>query len=373
MFLVTTERRGDSSEWARIAEDLRRDIAEGKLAPGDKIGSETDLAQRYRVSRMTVHRALSELRDAGLVVRRPRAGTVVAGRVPSPEPAVRTVALVFYNAHVYPQANYLRGIQAALSDDDRAVLMDTRDDPRREAELLRRAAEEADAIFLYPTCAAENTDLLIEVSSRLPVVCLDRVPMGIPLDAVVSDNYDASRKVLQVLIDRGHRRIAHFTDSQLAVSTVQERLAAHRDALCEIGVDPRPLERMFPTSYGWDFSMFVTAIGDALHLLRSGPEPVTAAFCLHDQYMAATLAACESMGLRVPEDFEIASFHDSPSLPVANLDAVERIVPRIFEIGRMAAERLRERRRNPEAAPRVTSVASDILAARPSGTVRILA
>lgn len=63
-----------------VKETLREKIDSGVLTTGEKIESEEELADRFGCSRLTVHRALRELADEGLVVRRRRAGTQVARR-----------------------------------------------------------------------------------------------------------------------------------------------------------------------------------------------------------------------------------------------------------------------------------------------------
>jgi GntR family transcriptional regulator len=53
--------------YRRIVEDLRSDILDGVLAPGQRLPSENDLAEQYRTSRPTVRRAVAVLRAEGLV------------------------------------------------------------------------------------------------------------------------------------------------------------------------------------------------------------------------------------------------------------------------------------------------------------------
>jgi GntR family histidine utilization transcriptional repressor len=53
-------------------------IRTGEWRPGQRIPSETELAEAFGCARMTVHRSLRELADAGVVERRRRAGTRVA-------------------------------------------------------------------------------------------------------------------------------------------------------------------------------------------------------------------------------------------------------------------------------------------------------
>lgn len=66
--------------YQRVKDRLREQIDTGSLVAGQRISSEKDLAGEYGCSRLTVHRALRELADEGLLVRNRRAGTLVAER-----------------------------------------------------------------------------------------------------------------------------------------------------------------------------------------------------------------------------------------------------------------------------------------------------
>lgn len=62
----------------RIRSDIEQRIMSGVLNPGDRIPFEHELMAQYGCARMTVSKALSALADAGLIVRRRRAGSFVA-------------------------------------------------------------------------------------------------------------------------------------------------------------------------------------------------------------------------------------------------------------------------------------------------------
>jgi len=64
--------------YERIAQALEARIASGSVAIGETLPTEADLCRKYRVSRYTAREALRQLRDAGLITRRPRAGSTVA-------------------------------------------------------------------------------------------------------------------------------------------------------------------------------------------------------------------------------------------------------------------------------------------------------
>jgi GntR family transcriptional regulator len=62
----------------QIEEDLRGLIGDGQLGELDQVPSESELTQRFGVSRMTVRRALDRLVSDGVLFRKPGKGTFVA-------------------------------------------------------------------------------------------------------------------------------------------------------------------------------------------------------------------------------------------------------------------------------------------------------
>jgi GntR family phosphonate transport system transcriptional regulator len=77
---MTTRHRSTSgySTWRLIAEELRRDIVNGGQAPGTRLPSEGELAERFGVHRNTVRQAVAALAAEHLVVSRRGSGTFVA-------------------------------------------------------------------------------------------------------------------------------------------------------------------------------------------------------------------------------------------------------------------------------------------------------
>ncbi|MFB6825975.1 TetR/AcrR family transcriptional regulator C-terminal domain-containing protein [Streptomyces virginiae] len=75
--------------YLRIVASIRRRIADGELAPGDRVPSTRRIAAEWGVALATATKALTTLRLEGLVEARPRIGTVVAGSTPAAAPARR--------------------------------------------------------------------------------------------------------------------------------------------------------------------------------------------------------------------------------------------------------------------------------------------
>lgn len=64
--------------YARVKQYLKDELEAGRWAPGAQMPSEAELVAQFGVSRMTVHRALRELQDAGLITRLQGVGTFAA-------------------------------------------------------------------------------------------------------------------------------------------------------------------------------------------------------------------------------------------------------------------------------------------------------
>lgn len=75
---MSTQPTPPRARYAQVKEALRQSIASGQWRPGDRVPSEHELTRKYRVSRMTVNRALRELTAEGLVERIQGLGSFVA-------------------------------------------------------------------------------------------------------------------------------------------------------------------------------------------------------------------------------------------------------------------------------------------------------
>ena len=79
---VDLDRSSPVPLYFQVSRQIEAAIERGELAPGDRLENEISLADRWGLSRPTMRRAIEELVDKGLLVRRRGIGTqVVHGRV----------------------------------------------------------------------------------------------------------------------------------------------------------------------------------------------------------------------------------------------------------------------------------------------------
>jgi GntR family transcriptional regulator, arabinose operon transcriptional repressor len=329
--------------WKSIATEIEAKIASGELVPGSRMPSGDTLADSLGVNRNSVHRALEELQRRGLVVRRQGSGTIVAETERS---GVGRIALLVdgYSAiHNFPSGDLLRGIQDRLGDERNLIIADSRHDWVLENQQLTRLATEADGILLYP-CAPTRTDgIAALLKKKFPIVAIDRLPVGIEMDAVTTENRGAIYKIVTSLIEQGHVRIGFLATHKLSFSSVLERVSGYQDAMTEAGLDAEELFRWLPDEFESDSSIGFQIVRDTLISLRAQPKPITALVCLEDGLGCAAMKACASLGISVPQELEIATFNDWHPLSLLQPWNVRRIVQQKYEIGHSAADLLLKR------------------------------
>ncbi len=71
---------GPELVYVMVADDIAAKIASGELSPGARLPGEAALAAQYGVARMTVSRAVRELRERGLVTTVIGKGTYVRAK-----------------------------------------------------------------------------------------------------------------------------------------------------------------------------------------------------------------------------------------------------------------------------------------------------
>jgi LacI family transcriptional regulator len=230
-------------------------------------------------------------------------------------------------------------------------------DPAMERELVGAfAARRVDGLILAPT-APEQGYLTNEIRNGWPMVCVDRLPRGVDLDAVTTNNREASSEATLHLIRGGHRRIA-FIGGRSTLSTEQDRFSGFVDAMAASGVAVLP-ELVHHGAQGSDDAMRA-----ATRLLTSAERP-TAFFGAQNLITMGTFSALRHLDLqhRVAlvgfDDFGLADLLD-PAVTVVAQDA--------RAIGRLAAELLFARMANSHE-PTGTHVVKSRLVTRGSGEI----
>lgn len=171
---------------------------------------------------------------------------------------------------------------------------------RRVVSALR--SRRVDGILLVATRGKDIDHIRKAIESGIPIVCLDRVPVGIKIDAVLLDNVRGAQDCVRHLIRTGYRSIAIIT-GPLELGVARERLRGYEAGLREAKIAVSKefiLEGDFRENSGY-------LLAKDLLLRRARPS----AILVSNGVMAlGVLQAFEELGVRCPEEVAIANFDD---------------------------------------------------------------
>ncbi|GAB3414733.1 LacI family DNA-binding transcriptional regulator [Flindersiella endophytica] len=245
-----------------------------------------------------------------------------------------------------------RGVEeAALEHGYSVVLCNTNEDPERERRYLDVVlAEQAAGVIIAP--ATERTDLGVLQAHRVPVVTIDRRIGGVALDAVVVDNRSGAQHATNHLLDNGYERVACIS-GPADVSTAEERRLGYLAALEDRGhgaVGERYVRR---TDY-----RVAGGYAAACELLDQSPAPD--AFFVGNSLMAAgAMRALVERGAKIPDQFGMVCFDDSPWAPLM-APALTTVEQPTYQLGQTAASLLLDRLGGESAVPQLVTLATTL-------------
>lgn len=231
-------------------------------------------------------------------------------------------------------------VQAAArsaADAGLAVLVSTAGgDAAREQQVVESLIRRRVSGLLLATVADDHRYLRGSLAG-MPVVFVDRPPCALTADSVMQDDRGGASAATELLLSRGHRRIAAVGES-IAVPTIGRRCAGYRAASEAAGV-PVDDALVHLTSHP---AQTVPAFLDAV---LDGEQPVTAVFVLDS---ATAMHVVAQLHQRRRTDVAVLSFGDFPmaALLAPSVTAVDQS-PDI--LGRIAIERLLLRLDRPRA------------------------
>lgn len=165
------------------------------------------------------------------------------------------------------------------------VTASTDEDPATEQALIDALLQRRVQALLIVSASADHTHLAEEAGRGVPLVFVDRPPIGVLADTVLIDNAAGAASAVAHLVAAGHRRIAVVADlSRLA--TQQARIDGVSDAMTSAGIDD--WHRWFRQD-----AHDVAAAEEAVTELLAGSEPPTALFTLNNRITAGALRALQ--------------------------------------------------------------------------------
>lgn len=311
--------------YRQIADELKSQITESILVPGQTLPTEPELARQYAVTRVTLRKAVDLLVVEGLIKRQQGRGTFVADNRHATHPS--------YLLYVGPtEEHFFKEFYCALNREAQAkhlavAAFNPQANPTPEAtqhwgRLIARARALICDVNLWPTVEASTP-------SATPVLAFGRPEQGgtssrLPTYRLLLDTRKAVRIATEHVLKLGHTRIAFITAGPIPGADPllgkpypdMPEFLGFQDALLPAGISdcavlgiPGPAKEE-----EWEVSY------DAVlrHFLSSQSSIPTAFVCDADFRAARLLSVMKERGLHSPEDFSVVGLWNTPWCSITN-------------------------------------------------------
>lgn len=310
--------------YKKIQEDIKRLIAIGKLREGDRVPSEKELSERYRVSQITSKNALVGLMEEGLLVRIQGKGTFVMSK---PEHATAIdqlgewtagpgksgrIGLVLPTMKTKVDQRFLDNIEKYASASGYEVMLRiTRESQLEESKVISSFLKQGvDGMIIFPVENETYNDSILRLSlDRFPFVLIDRFLKEIKTYSVSSDNVNGTREAVEYLLNKGHSSIA-FISPEITNTVTDERAQGFEQAFLEHGLSiDKSLWCLLPLDE--------IASGQSVEHIRAFIDDnphITGIITANTELCRSAYKAAIASRRQVPDELELITF-DPPDLP----------------------------------------------------------
>ncbi|MGG4143453.1 GntR family transcriptional regulator [Paenibacillus algorifonticola] len=308
--------------YKQIQSYYRERILTGELRYKDRVPSEQEIMEEFRVSKITVKNALISLAEEGLITRIQGKGTFVAqvndealsvkSELQSGSPAegmnniIGFIIPTLKTKVIQKLVDYVE--LHAKEAGYQTILHITRESSVEESKAINKLTEiGVKGIIVFPTEDEKYNESLLRLSlDKFPFVFIDRYLRNIDTYQIISDNEAGSYETINYLLSKGHQNIALIspdnTNTAIEDRTlgfekayIDKRISIDKTLWCHVPLDILRTDRAEP---------YVTAF------LSLHPE-VSAIYALSAE---TAQIAYQSLGKLDRRETEIVSF-DNPDLP----------------------------------------------------------
>lgn len=330
--------------YQQIKEDLLAQINQGILHPGDKIPTEHELIQKYQVSRITVSKALNELKADGIITRFPNKGSFVSQSHAFSSPAVPVsasgtagisrpeIACILPTISDQFALSLVNGILSVFPGDAYICHIFQSRTPETENYLLQLCLDtNISGIVLFPRDQPFFSDqLMLMQLKKYPLALLDRYLPRLNTSYVIGDNKTGGAMCLKHLHDLGHRRFCFVSSTGRDTFSVKYRISGAMSELEACGLSETSMRVIEYLDKAKKFSHYQELFSQLIL-----QEKFTAFITAESNTCAYLHDLLSSLHIRIPEDVSLISF-DKPLVNSQRPDFFTHIDQSEYIMGREA-------------------------------------
>lgn len=328
-----------------IMEDIISQILSNDFSYENPLCTEKQLSEKYKVSRITAKRAITELEHRGILYRKRGVGSFVTrnamsdlSNAPEPQEDSQMISLLLpFDVTKGGLFDTIQVVNSHLNKNGCFMSIYTTDTStkKEKASIKLLLSQNISGLVYYPMRDKININLLNEfVLMGIPVIVIDKVTDCPYIHNVVSDNFEGGRLLTEHLLSLGHKNIGFLTTASIEeTSSVRNRFGGYLHQLRTAGIVPNrrniislPYEISEEELLNQDehFPLFNT-------IKQLSDHGITAIITENDAVASVIKLCCDRIGLRIPGDLSICGFDNTILSKNADITTINQNFPLIGE------------------------------------------
>ncbi|MFV0466914.1 MAG: GntR family transcriptional regulator [Lachnospiraceae bacterium] len=330
--------KNQSHKYDLVLEELRTQIFNGTILPGEKLPSENELTNRYQVSRQTIRKALDLLQNEELIYKEHGRGTFCSNRKKIHNKSHNIgVVLTYLSDYIFPQV--IQGLDQVFSEKGYSIILkNTRNSRTLEERCLEDLlSKNIDGLIIEPSKSqifCRHMHLYQKLDEyKIPYVFIQgsyKQMCGHP--TILMDDAKGGYLITRHLLESGHRSIIGIfkADDMQGI----QRHKGYVKALQESGI-----------SYDPELVIWYHTEDRAVHpyqsirLMAQNRQNLffDGVVCYNDQIANAVIKALHENELDVPRDVSVTGY-DNSSISRISGGGLTTIAHPQEKLGQIAAE-----------------------------------
>ncbi|AKO93344.1 GntR family transcriptional regulator [Priestia filamentosa] len=322
-----------------IIDDIKSKILSGDYNVGEKIPTESSIQEKYKVSRHTVRKAISELSTEGFLRSEKGSGTYVSNQYQSKSGGnsnskIIGVITTYISDYIFP--SIIRGIEGRLNEDDYSLLLaSTNNDVEQEKKALEMMLSfGVDGLIVEPTKSnLYNPNISYYLSFKeqdVPFIMINAHYEELDVPFFCLDDVQSSYLATKELIAKGHTQIGLI--SKMDDLQGKYRMKGYIKALGEAKLRFQP-EQVLSFNTETKLDLYT----NLKEFLNENRDVLTAIVCYNDEVGLEVANVCRQLDISVPEKLSIIGQDNSYISKNANINLTTLTHPQ-EQMGRDAAD-----------------------------------
>lgn len=296
-----------------VIEEIKSWLFEEQFLPHQKLPTETQLMDRFSVSRHTIRRAIGDLEVENYLYRIQGGGIYAADwkEKQTNQTPTKTIAVLTTHIADYIFPNIIVGIEKVLSEHSFSLLLaSTHNDPLVERKSLENLlSQPIEGMIVEPTKSShpsQNIGIYKNMkNNHIPCLMINSAYQDSDFPRITMDDFKGGYMATEHLLELGHVEILGIfkTDDQQGVKRMNGFISAYQQnpSVSSIG----------------QFITFQTneekkELPERIRAVLKQANKPTGIFCYNDQVAVQVISIAKELGIDVPNELSIVGYDDSP-------------------------------------------------------------